>query len=95
MFGTEINSKVPLEAVFRLQVLVSNLIAEGALMLSAGAEFSKIWGAETTGYIGPQREVFSKRTHRSKAGADAGESADEVLKTAIQGLRVEPADIGP
>ncbi len=34
IFGTEINSKVPLEAVFRLKVLVSNLKAKSALVLS-------------------------------------------------------------
>ena len=91
----EIQAQIPLEAVFRLQVPVPNLKAEGAFMLTVGAKFRKIGGAESAGYICPQREVLSKRTHSSNAGTYAGETAAEILKPPFKGFAVEPADIGP
>ena len=93
--GREIQAQIPLEAVFRLQVPDPNLKAEGASMLTVSATLSKIGGAESAGYICPQREVLSKRTHSSNAGTYAGETAAEILKPPFKGFAVEPADIGP
>ena len=61
--GTEINAQVPLQAVFRLQVLVALFIAEGPFVFAVQGEFGQVRCAKTAGDVRPEGEMPPESVH--------------------------------
>ena len=95
MPGTEIQAQIPLETVFRLQILVPHLEAEGSFMFSVRAQFGQIRRPEPAGHVGAEREMIPQGPDSAQARADARKTAAEGLEPARQRFAAQPADIGP
>ena len=94
-FATVIHAEVELPGAFGLQVVITLLEAEGAVVHTVAAQFTEVGSAESAGGIQAYIEVGRDVVDSSDATRDAIEVARELLEAHLpvflQGITVEMA----